>query len=83
MSKYVVRMCRKDTNESLYARTSNLKSTKKHFGQQLNRAINGQFVSDRFKCFNGSNKNDVVLEVYGPMSSIITGHRVATDPKFN
>lgn len=83
MSKFVIRMCRKDTNEFVYKKTSNLTNAKQYLKQILNDAIAGRQVPDRYKCFYGSNINDVVLEVYGPMSNIITGHQVATDPKFN
>ena len=71
MSKFVIRMVRKDTGAAVYSKTSNL--AKRIARLKYNLASingNGTAVFDRFTPFIGATLSDVDFEIY-PYSNTI------------
>ena len=76
MSKFVIRMVRKDTGASVYSKTSNLKARLARLKYNL-ASINGNgtAIFERFKPFIGATLNDVDFEIY-PYSNTINATEV-------
>lgn len=76
MSKFVIRMIRKDTGASVYSKTSNLMKRISRLKYNL-ASINGNgtAVFERFTPFIGATLDDVDFEIY-PYSNTIKGSEI-------